>query len=203
MADTKKPDATPDAFGEFLKQSENFLDSVIDGITRAIGDHDDAPLVASHCGALREQFLKLTQLTRERYAGATPDARRVVDDFMSAQSVTTLARNGQGAFQKNIAGGVVTEGLFSWIESIAEEIKKIINMIWELFGKVPDWLTKLEQIIDQILKLVLGLFGGASGGSRSRIMSDLSAMETEYWNELAAHKRYILAASGATVEHED
>jgi hypothetical protein len=203
MADTKAPDGKPEALSEFLKQAEDFVGSMVDGIIKAVGNDNDSALVASHGGALREQFAKVSQLTRDRYAGGNAEARRMVDEFMNAQTVTTLARNAQATFQKSVAKGLFGDGIFSWLESNLEEIKKVILEIWGLFGPVPDWFSKLEQIIDQILKLLLGLFGGMLGKSRSKIMSELSTMEVEFWNEIAAHKRFILAAKGAGAELED
>lgn len=203
MAESKPSDPRPNALFEFLKQAEDYVGSTIDGIAKAVGNDEDAPLIASHGGALREQFARLAQLTRQRYEGTNADARRAVDEFMSVQSVTVLARNAQGTFQNSVAKGLFGGGIFSWIESNLEEIKKVIEMIWSLFGSVPDWLGKILQIIDQILKLLLGLFGGILGQSRTKIMSDLSAMEVEFWNELAAHKRYMLAANEVAVDRED
>ena len=203
MADTKAPDGKPEALSEFLKQAEDFVGSTIDGIIKAVGNDNDSTLIASHGGALREQFAKVSQLTRERYAGANAEARRMVDEFMNAQAVTTLARNAQGTFQKSVAKGLFGDGIFSWLESNHEEIKKVIEMIWSLFGTPPEWLSKILQILDQIFKLLLGLFGGILGKSRSKIMSELSTMEVEFWNEIAAHKRFILAANGAGAELED
>jgi len=203
MAETKAPDGKPDAFAEFLKQAEDFVGSMVDGIIKAVGNDDDSALVASHGGALRKQFAKVSQLTRDRYADANAEARRMVDQFMNAQAVTTLARNAQATFQKSVAKGLFGDGIFSWLESNLEEIKKIIEAIWSAFGTVPDWFTKLEQVLDEILKVLLGLFGGALGKSRSKIMSELSTMEVEFWNELAAHKRYVLAANGVAADRED
>lgn len=203
MADTKSPDAKPDAFSDFLKEAESFVNVMIDGIGKAVGADDDAPLIASHGGALREQFAKLAQLTRDRYAAGNSDSRRMVDDFMNAQSVTTLARNAQSTLRSNVAKGLFGGGIFSWLESNLEEIKKIIEMIWSLFGKVPDWLSKVLQIIDQLLKLILGLFGGVLGHSSTKIMTDLSTMEVEFWNELAAHKRFLAVANGSAVVREE
>lgn len=201
MADTKAQDGKPEPLAEFLKQAEDFVGSMVDGIIKAVGNDNDSTLIASHGGALREQFAKVSQLTRDRYAGANAEARRMVDEFMDAQAVTTLARNAQGTFQKNVAKGLFGDGIFSWLESNQEEIKKVIEWVWTLLGNPPD--TKILQIIDQILKLLLGLFGGALGKSRSKIMSELSTMEVEFWNELAAHKRFSLAAKGAGAELED
>lgn len=203
MADTKAPDGKPDALAEFLKQAEDFVGSMVDGIIKAVGNDDDSALIASHGGALREQLAKVTQLTRDRYAGANAEARRMVDEFMNAQAVTTLARNAQATFQRSVATGLFGDGIFSWLESNVEEIKKVILWVWSLISPGDDRFTKLEQIIDQILKLLLGLFGGILGKSRSKIMSELSTMEVEFWNELAAHKRYVLAANGVAAERED
>lgn len=203
MADTKTPDGRPDAFADFLKEAENFTAALLDGIAKAVGAHDDAPLIASHGGALREQMGRLAQVTRDRYAAADAQSRRTVDEFLNVQSVTTMARNAQTTLKASVAKGLFGGGIFNWLESNLEEIKKIFEAIWGLFGHVPEWLSKVLQIIDEILKMVLGLFGGVLGHSSSKIMSELSTMEVEFWNELAAHKRYRLAAAGAAASAED
>lgn len=203
MPDPKSPDSRPDALAAFLKEAEGFVTTTVDGITKAVGKDDDAPLIASHGAALTEQMGKLVQLTRERYEGANAESRRLVDDFMNAQSVTTLARNAQSTLRASVAKGIFGDGFFSWLESNQAEIKKIFEMIFSLFGAVPAWLTKILQIIDQLLKLLSGLFGGILGRNRSRIMSELSIMEVEFWNEIAAHKRYLLAANGGANDAED
>lgn len=203
MADAKSPDGGSDAFSEFLKEADDFVGSIMDDIAKAVGADDDAPLIASHAGALREQMGKLVQVTRERYDGGNAESRRMVDDFMKAQAVTSLARSARATFRASVTRGLFGDGIFSWLESNMEEIKKIFEMILGLFGPLPEWYTKLEQIIDQILKMILGLFGGILGRSRSKIMSELSTMEVEFWNELAAHRRYLQAANGAAAEGED
>ena len=203
MADAKTPDAGGDAFSEFLKEAETFVASMLDDIAKAVGADDDAPLIASHGGALREQMAKLVQATRDRYAGGNAEGRRMVDDFMKAQAVTTLARNARTTFRASVAKGLFGDGIFAWLESNMQEIKKIIEMILQLFGSLPDWYTKLEEIIDQILKMILGLFGGVLGRSRARIMEELSGLEVQFWNEMASHRRYLQAAAGAGAERED
>ena len=202
MPDPKTPEAG-DAFSEFLKEAETFVGSVLDDIAKAVGRDDDAPLIASHDGALREQMAKLVQATRDRYSGGNAESRRLVDDFMKAQAGSTLARNARTTFRASAAKARFGDGIFAWLESNLEEIKKIIEMIWSLFGTVPDWLSKILQIIDEILKMILGLFGGILGRSRSKIMSELSTMEVEFWNELASHRRYVLAAAGPAAERDD
>ena len=203
MPDPKTPDAGGDAFSEFLKEAETFVGSILDDIAKAVGAHDDAPLIASHGGALREQMGRLVQATRERYAGGNAESRRVTDDFMKAQSGTTLARNARSTFRASVARGLFGDGIFSWLESNLEEIKKIILAIWDAFGDVPDWVHALEQLIDEIMKMILGLFGGILGRSRSKIMEELSGMEVQFWNEIGARRRYVLATGGGGAERED
>lgn len=203
MADAKSPDGGTDAFSEFLREAEEFVGSMLDDIAKAVAADDDAPLIASHGGALREQMGKLVQATRERYAGGNAGIRRVADDFMKAQSGATLARNARTTFRAGVAKGLLGDGIFSWLESNMEEIKKIILAIWDLFGDVPGWVNTLVQLIDEILKMILGLFGGILGRSRSKIMSELSIMEVEFWNEIGARKRYVQASAAADADRED
>ena len=203
MADAKSPDGGTDAFSEFLKEAEEFVGSMLDDIAKAVGADDDAPLIKSHGGALREQMGKLVQATRDRYAGGNAESRRQVDDFMKAQAGTTLARNARAAFRASVAKGLFGDGIFSWLESNFEEIKKIILEIWGLIGTVPAWVNTLEQLIDQIVKMILGLFGGILGRNRSKIMSELSTMEVEFWNEIGARRRYVQATNGAAAEGDD
>jgi hypothetical protein len=191
MADTKSSGERRSALEEFLVEAEAFLASTLDTIVKSVGEADDAPLIASHAGAAREQLGKLTQYVRAQVGRANVERRREAEEFMQTQAATTLARNGQAAFQQLAAKGLFGDGIFSWIESIAEEIKKLIEWLSHLFGW-PDWISKLLQLLDQILKAILGLFGGALGRSRPKIMAELSAMEVEFWNEIAAHKRFAL-----------
>lgn len=191
MAETKPPTPAQSALEEFLKESEAFLAGTLDIIAKSIGDDSDAPLIISHGGAAQEQLGKLTQYVRVHYERATVELRRDVDEFMQTQAATTLARNGQAALKKVSAKGLFGDGVFSWIETIMHEIKKLIEWLSEMFNW-PDWITKLIQLLDQILIAILGLFGGALGRSRSKIVSELSTMEVEFWNELAAHKRFAL-----------
>jgi hypothetical protein len=201
MADTKRTDAGPDALEEFLRESEAFLSSTLDGIMKAIGDADDAPLIEAHSGAAREQLGKLTQHVRLHYERANVELRREVDEFMQTQSATTLARNGQEAFKKVSARGLFGDGIFSWIEAIMQEIKKIHEWLTQMFN-LPSWLSKLFQLLDQIVKALLGLFGGVLGRNRSKIMTELSSMEVGFWNELGAHKRFVLLGSPAQAEED-
>jgi hypothetical protein len=191
MADTKNSGERRNALEEFLVEAEAFLGSTLDTIVKSVGEDDDAPLIVSHAGAAREQLAKLTQYVRVQYGRANVELRREADDFMQTQSATTLARNGQAAFQQVAAKGLFGDGVFSWIEAIMGEIKKLIEWLSGMFNW-PSWITKLLQLLDQILKAILGLFGGALGRSRSKIMSELSSMEVEFWNEIAAHKRFAL-----------
>lgn len=202
MPDAKTPDAGGDALSEFLKEAETFLASILDDIAKAAGDHDDAPLIASHGVALRDQMGKLLQVTRERYAGGNAEGRRMVDEFMRAQAGTTLARSGRETFRTSVAKGLFGDGIFSWLESHLEEIKKIIRTIWEAFGHVPEWFDTLEQLIDEIMKMVLGLLGGILGRSRSKIMSELSAMEVQFWNEIGARRRLAQPAPGGGADED-
>ena len=202
MADAKSPDAGGDAFSEFLKEAEAFVGSMVEGIAQAVGADDDAPLIASHAGALVEQMSKLVQATRDRYAGGNAEGRRMVDDFMRAQAGTTLARNGRAAFRAGVAKGLFGDGIFAWLESNMEEIKKIIRTIWGLFGPVPGWFDTIAQLIDEILKMILGLFGGILGRSRTKIMDELSRMEVQFWNEIGARERLALAAAGAADDED-
>lgn len=201
MAESKTSGERGSALEEFLTEAEAFLNSVLDTIGKSIGEADDAPLIQSHSAAAREQLGKLTQYVRVHYARANVELRREADEFMQTQSATTLARNGRAAFEQVAAKGLFGDGAFSWIEAVQQEIKKLIEWLQEMFGW-PDWIGKLIQLLDQILKAILSLFGGALGRSRSKIMSELSAMEVEFWNELAAHKRFALLGRAAQTDED-
>lgn len=201
MAESKTSGERGNALEEFLAEAEAFLNSVLDTIGKSIGDADDAPLIQSHSGAAREQLGKLTQYVRANYARANVELRREADEFMQTQAATTLARNGRAAFEQVAAKGLFGDGTFSWIETVQQEIKKLIDWLSEMFGW-PDWIDKLIQVLDQIMKAILGLFAGALGRSRPKVMSELSAMEVEFWNELAAHKRFALLGRAAHADED-
>jgi hypothetical protein len=202
MAETKGVGGDRDALSSFLAESEAFLGAVLETIANAVGDDDDAPLIVSHSGAAQEQLGKLTQHVRTNYARANVELRRQVDEFMQTQAVTTLARNGQAAFRQQAVKGIFGDGTFSWIETVLQEIKKVIEWLSNMF-QWPDWITKLIQVLDQIMKAVIGLFGGILGRSRPKIMAELSALEVGFWNELAAHRRFALIGRSSAEEESD
>ena len=189
MAETKNSGERRTALEEFLVEAETFVGSTLDVIAASIGDADDAPLIASHSGAAREQMGKLIQYVRVQHGRANVELRRQAEEFMQSQSATTLARNGTAAIQQVAAKGLFGDGIFAWIEANLEEIKKVIEWLAGMLN-LPSWITKDFQLLDQIFKAILGLFAGVLGRSRSRVMSELSLMEVEFWNELASHKRF-------------
>jgi len=201
MAETKPADT--DHFGEFLKAAEDFLVTTVDGLVDAAGQDDDAPQLASHSNAIKDQLRKVLTLTKEKYAAVNSETRRVVDDLMKVQAVTGMAKGAKAAMRQSLSAARFGDGIFSWIESNLEEIKKLVEELWSIFGGAPPWLTKLFQIIDQLWKMIGGLLGGIFGRNRSRIMSELSQMEVEFWNELAAHARHRAVVRAAATEVED
>lgn len=189
LADTKAPpEGGSSGLDNFLNEATKFVEGVLQDIVRAVGDHDDAPLIVSHGVALQAQFANVATHVRETVTAGSADARRQVDDLMRVQAVTLMAQTGRAAFRTTAASGRFGDGIFAWIESHFEEIKKIIEMIAELL-KVGDWFKGLLQVIDQILKLILGLLGRILGRSQARISEELSAMEVQFWNEIGARKR--------------
>ncbi|MEA3014824.1 MAG: hypothetical protein QOD42_3369 [Sphingomonadales bacterium] len=204
MAETKGPDDRPDALAQFLKQSEDFLATTLQEIGKAMGDSEDGRLVASHAAAANEQLCHLTQYVRQRYQGASVATRRTIDEFMQFQAVTTLARNAQTTFKQMAAKGLFGDGTFGWIESVMHEIKKLLEAILDAFGiSLPGWLDKLIQILDEIIGTLLGIFGGSLGLSRTKILSELSGMEVNFWNEMAAQKRFAIVKRSERLDDED
>ncbi len=110
---------------------------------------------------------------------------------MQVQAVTVMAQTGRATFRTIAANGRFGDGIFGWIESHLEEIKKIIEMVADLLN-LPRWITANLQVIDQIIKLLLSLFGGILGRSQARISEELSAMEVQFWNEIGARKRAVM-----------
>lgn len=202
MADSIKNPAL-DPFAEFLDVSQGYFDSIVSEIVKAVGEHDDKPLILSHGKALREQVSKVLGYTRAQFEKANSETKRHVVEFCDVQAVTVLARSARETFSQSVQSGIFGDGIFSWLESNAEEIKKLINEIWEIFGTVPHWFEALKQIIDQILKIILSLFGGVLGRNRSKISAELSNMEVEFWNEMSARRRYVQTLRNRGNEVED
>ena len=176
---------------EFFNVSKLFIDTSMNEIINAVGKSEDTELIKSHANALQAQFDKLTVFTKKSYEETDIISKNNVDDFMEFQAVTNLADNAKKTIIKNAQKGIFGDGFFSWLESNFEEIKKIVLMILDiLFPKLSAWASKLFQIIDQILKLILGLFAGNLGKNRSKVMEELSSMEVDFWNELRSHKRF-------------
>jgi hypothetical protein len=84
----------------------------------------------------------------------------------------------------------VSEGFLIWLARNLQEIKKIIRMILRIiFNGVPAWYDDIALLIDELAHIVLSLFAGLSGLNASRVASELSKGEQNFWAEMAALDR--------------
>lgn len=204
MVETKKEKVeSGNAFEEFLKAAENYFQNIVSGINKTVGEHEDSTLIASHGEALNAQVRKVLDYTRLQFQKSNLETQRLTVEFCEYQAVTQMAEGGSRTFNTSVSKAVFGGGIFSWLEANAEEIKKIINEIWEIFGSVPEWFEALKQVIDQILKLLLSLFGGILGFNRTKISAELSNMEVQFWNELTARRRFVNTLKNSDNEVED
>ncbi|WP_405225200.1 hypothetical protein [Dokdonia sp. Asnod1-B02] len=83
------------------------------------------------------------------------------------------------------------------IDRIIKEIKKIIYTILDMIGiKLPKWLDKIINLIDEIIAFIL------SGGS-SKMMTTFSIQEQNYLNELTQLAKLEQAHQFKFQEDED
>lgn len=193
MADGKNQKAlNENELKSFLNTSLKFVETTLSSIVKASGKHEDVPLIESHGKGLTEQFKKVSNLLLKSYAEVNLEQQRSIDLYMKTQAVSEMADSARLTVEKTFAKGVFGDGIFSWLESNFEEIKKILIELIEIFFPLPPWVHKLFQVLNQIFKLILGLFGGVLGRNRSKVVAELSQMEIGFWNELASYRRYAI-----------
>ena len=168
--ETKKSD---NVLEQFLSEFETLVSGITEHALKNAEDEDEKAVIQSFAPSLNNQIFELNQFIRESAKKSSKQQERDVLEVLKISSGVSLAKNAKGMFPS--IGSLVGK---LGIDRIIKEIKKIIYAILDMIGiKLPKWLDKIINLIDEIIAFIL------SGGS-SKMMTTFSIQEQNYLNEL-------------------
>lgn len=184
----------------FLSAANAFVANTFAAVVRSGGQSLEADLLESNVDTLTEQFRRMTEKVRDSYVAVAARLRVDVDEFLELQQGRMIAVNTERTAAARLAKGV-SEAFLIWLARNLQEIKKIIRMILRIiFNSVPSWYDDIALLIDELAHIILSLFAALSGLDASRVASELSKSEQNFWAEMAALDR--LAAMRRQVRRE-
>ena len=187
----------------FLSAANCFVANTFGALARASGNSDDSALLESNVETLVEQFRRMTEKVQQGYTGVNTRVRVQVDEFLELQQGRMIACNTERTAAAVISKGV-SEGFLIWLARNLQEIKKIIRMILRIiFNGVPPWYDDIALLIDELAHIILSLFASVTGLNASRVASELSKGEQNFWAEMAALDRVAAMRTQRRRDHED
>jgi hypothetical protein len=204
MVDQAKGGSQPtNPLDSFLSAANCFVANTFSALARSGGHSNDAVLLEANVETLTEQFRRMTEKVQHGYAGVNARIRVEVDEFLELQQGRMIACNTERTAAAVLAKGV-SEGFLVWLARNLQEIKKIIRMILRIiFHGVPSWYDDIALLIDELAHIILSLFASLSGLNASRVASELSKGEQNFWAEQAALDRVAAMRRQMRRENED
>lgn len=199
----KGGDRPANPLDSFLSAANCFVANTFAALARSGGHSNDAALLEANVETLTEQFRRMTEKVQHGYAGVNARVRVQVDEFLELQQGRMIACNTERTAAAVMAKGV-SEAFLVWLARNLQEIKKIIRMILRIiFHGVPSWYDDIALLIDELAHIILSLFASLSGLNASRVASDLSKGEQNFWAEMAALDRVAAMRKQMRRENED
>ena len=187
--ETKKSD---NVLEQFLSEFETLVSGITEHALKNAEDEYEKAVIQSFAPSLNNQIFELNQFIREGSKKSSKQQERDVLEVLKISSGVSLAKNAKGMFPS--IGSLVGK---LGIDRIIKEIKKIIYAILDMIGiKLPKWLDKIINLIDEIIAFIL------SGGS-SKMMTTFSIQEQNYLNELTQLAKLEQAHQFKFQEDED
>ena len=177
---------------QFLSEFETLVAGISEHALKNAEDEDEKAVIQSFAPSLNNQIFELNQFIRESAKKSSKQQEHDVIEVLKISSGVSLAKNAKGMFPS--IGSLVGK---LGIDRIIKEIKKIIYAILDMIGiKLPKWLDKIINLIDEIIAFIL------SGGS-SKMMTTFSIQEQNYLNELTQLAKLEQAHQFKFQEDED
>lgn len=185
----KGGDRPANPLDSFLAAANLFVANTFGALARSGGHSRDSSLLEANVETLVEQFTRMTEKVRHGYEGVNAGIRVELDEFLDLQQGRMIACNTERTAAAVLGKGV-SEDFLLWLARNLQEIKKIIRMILRiLFRGVPAWYDDIALLIDELAHIVLSLFASVSGLNASRVATELSKSEQNFWAEIAALDR--------------
>lgn len=171
----------------FLSAANEFVANTFSALARSGGHSNDGTLLESNVETLVEQFRRMTIRVQQAYAGVGARTRVEADEFLELQQGRMIACNTERTAAAVLGKGV-SEAFLTWLARNLQEIKKIIRMILRILsnGIPPAWYDDIALLIDELAHIILSLFASVSGLNASRVATELSRGEQNFWAEQAA-----------------
>lgn len=173
---------------------EDYLDEVTQAICQASPDGEARILAENTSSTLLSQMKKVHGYILESHEKLSSTQKDTFQTFLRVQDGLVMAQQGIETAKKVFKAGGFGKRFLKWLSKWFEEIKKIIqaivDFICQIFGWTsPPWLPDLLVLLDEIINLLLSIFGESLGLDARALEKELSAMEVDYLNELAALQR--------------
>jgi hypothetical protein len=156
MAEPKadqRPSGPDDLFTQFLRTWDDIPAALVDGLLQQAQDDDEREVIRQFGPALTTQFSEISVYFRERVGTLAARQREDGDRFLRMSAALTLA-----ASATTLAKMPKSTALKIGFGDIIHEIKKIIDLLFEVFGwKKPPWWDGLVLLIDEILNDLLSM----------------------------------------------
>ena len=176
-ADGGSPGTNP--FLQFLTAFDSVPKQIVDAMIRQAPDEEHKTQINTFGDALRVQVQGLTSFMRESASRLSPQVQEEVSRFVTISGGNTLI-SGIGGLTKTLGSTLSKIG----IAAIFEELKKIINAIFNIFEiHMPKWLLPLEALINEILHDLISM--GLPG-----LSSVLSRMHQDFLSEQILIERF-------------
>jgi hypothetical protein len=161
----------------FLDGVAKYIDEVTGSVKNSLAEDDDAHDIAdTFSSTLREQIVQLNDFLRAEFNKQSPRGRQEVGRVLRMTASGNLVERAVPA-----ARGVITQAKALGLSGIIKEIKKIIQMLLDIFfpNWKPKWLPLLFTLIDELFDLLLRLLF-------PKLADTLSRLEVNYLRELRA-----------------
>jgi len=204
MADTTKAagGAGGDALGSFVESVRGFFRDVTGAMVAAAGNDPDGSLIQSTAQTILAQVDGGLGEVQRVFASGSRAAQSGAAAFATMSNGVGLAQSSAETARTALERGV-GRGFFSWLPEIVKEVKKIVRMILEFFGKVPRWWDLLATLIDELVNLAVKLLGGVFGFNRREIAAEASAGEVNFMREMRALTQLRNAVEQREEEEEE
>lgn len=177
---------------EFILLIEQLPNDIISTALKFSNDEDEKAIINAFATPFSEQFKEISVHLTEISSKSSKQQLAEAEKFMKLSAGNTLVKNLKIALPS--IGSIIGK---LGIDGIVKEIKKIITKLLEIFHiNLPGWVNDIVNLIDEILKDILGL------GS-SKVRTALSIEEQNYLKELTELAKLKKATRDLSIEDEE
>ena len=185
------PPEKPELVVEFMSNAVSFATNVGRAAAKNGGDSEEGRLIEHNAQLVKGHFERVAQYIESNYERLGRQDRLALNEFLELSGGPEMISSGEKIALERLAARSVGTSVLNWISEYLTEIKKLIGWILGLFngGRPPNWWTKLEQLIDEIWRMLIKLLGAIFGFDTSQLAREMSQSEVNYLNEQAAVAR--------------